>query len=170
MGLLSSIVNRYLWLVKFSFFSSLFTRFRRLISHLDIIIVQNSNDKKCIDPNGNDAICLRHAIRFNKRNQFDFSVRANEKIRRRYRLFIVTSIIRDYVSVRAYTSIFYYRDTMELSVFYCTMHNPIEIFLLPRARSCREMTTMVSCIGSAHFSNSRQKIIALSVFISIRSN
>lgn len=39
---------------------------------------------------------------------------------------------------------------MELSVFYCTMHNSIEIFLLLHViRSCHEMTMIVSYIDSA---------------------
>lgn len=57
------------------------------------------------------------------------------------------------------------KNTMELNVFYCTMHNSIDIFLLLHViRSCHEMTIIVSYIDSAPFLKQLQ-IIASSVFI-----
>lgn len=163
-----SYIYRYIWFVHFSFFLSIHIWVRSINKHQSHpcnISVQNSNDKKCIDRKKKLRIS-ETKLDFLK-NQFNIGLRFKilKNLSEINWLFIIT-IIWDHVSVRAYTSIFYHRkNTMELNVFYCTMHNSIDIFLLLHViRSCHEMTIIVSYIDSAPFLKQLQ-IIASSVFI-----
>ncbi|KAK1122488.1 hypothetical protein K0M31_009707 [Melipona bicolor] len=105
-------------------------------SHSCNISVQNSNDKNCINRKKKEKnhyyiyiyiYIPKTQLDFLK-NQFSISLRLEKlgkKISHRYRLFIVT-IMRPRLSNACIHEFFTIDKTMELSVFYCTMHSSIE--------------------------------------------
>lgn len=104
-------------------------------SHSCNISVQNSNDKNCINRKKEEEKPLLYIYIYIPKTQLDFlknqfsiSLRLEKlrkKISHRYRLFIIT-IMRPRLSNACIHEFFTIDKTMELSVFYCTMHSSIE--------------------------------------------